>query len=113
MTETLLHTITIARGNIYIPHDTCETYLKGVEAVALLPHDDGVLIYPLIQDSAGGLLLKVKNLQGDRIIHAQEFFRSNNYLESFEETQCSVRWITDKAALLVNDVPNAVSPTVN
>jgi len=107
------HTITIAKGNIYIPLETYETYLKGVEAAALLPHDEGILIYPLIQDSAGGLLLKVKNLQGDRIIHAQEFFRNNNYLESFDETECSVRWITDRAALLVEDAPRPPKPTVN
>lgn len=105
MTEVSGHIVTIAKGNIYIPLDTCETYLKGVDAAALLPHEEGILIYPLIQDSAGGLLLKVKNLQGERIIHAQEFFRNNNYLESFDETQCSVRWITERAALLIEDVP--------
>lgn len=106
MTETQ-QTITVAKGNIHIPRDTCEAYLKGVEATALLPHDEGILIYPLIPDSAGGLLLKIRNLHGDRVIHAQEFFRNNDYVESSEETHCSIRWITERAALLVENVPRA------
>lgn len=103
------HEVNIARGNIYIPVSTFDTYFKGIEAVALLPHEDGILVFPLIQDSAGGLLLKIKNLQGDRIVHAQEFFRNNNYLEEFLERPCEVRWLSDRAALLIVDVPRAVN----
>lgn len=95
------HQVTIARGNIYIPVDTYDAYLKTIEAVALLPHEDGILIFPLIHDSAGGLLLKIRNLNGDRLIHAQEFFRNNNFLEEFEEKKADVRWLSDRAALLV------------
>ncbi len=97
--------VMVARGNLYIPQETHETYLKGVEAVALLPHEEGILIFPLIQDSAGGILLKVRNLQGDRIIHGQEFFRNNGYAETSEEKYCTVRWLPDRAALLILDVP--------
>ena len=93
--------VKIARGNIYIPHETYETYLKNIEAVALLPHENGILLIPLILDSAGGLLLKIKNLQGDRIVHAQEFFRNNGYLEEFEEKLYEVRWESERAALLI------------
>jgi hypothetical protein len=99
--------VNIACGNIYIPHETFETYLKGIEAVALLPHNDGILIFPLIQESAGGLLLKMRNSQGDRIVHAQEFFRNNNYVEEFQERPCDVRWLSDRAALLIVGVPTA------
>lgn len=103
------HQVNIAHGNIYIPLETFETYFKGIEAVALLPHQDGVLIFPLIQDSAGGLLLKIRNLQGDRIIHAQEFFRNNGYAEEFQERPYEVRWLSDRAALLIVDVQRAVN----
>ena len=98
------HQVTIGRGNIYIPLKTYDAYLKTIEAVALLPHEHGILIFPLIQDSAGGLLLKVRNLTGDRLVHAQEFFRNNGYVEDFEERPADVRWLTDRAALLVCDV---------
>lgn len=96
--------VKIARGNIYIPHETYETYLKHIEAVALLPHEKGFLIFPLIQQSAGGLLLKIKNLQGDRVIHAQEFFRTNDYAETFEETICETVWESERHAILINYV---------
>jgi len=101
MIESYNHSVAIAKGNIYLERETWETYLKGVNAAALLPHDDGILKYPLIGDSAGRLLLKVLNQRGDRISHAQEFFRVHNYVESFEMTKCSVRWITERVALLV------------
>jgi hypothetical protein len=94
--------ITIARGNIYISLEVYEKYLRNIEAVALLPHEKGILLFPLIQSSAGGLLLKIKNLKGDRVIHAQEFFRSNNYPEMFDETLCDVVWESEKHALLIH-----------
>ncbi len=94
--------VTIARGNIYISRKTYDTYLESIEAVALLPHEKGFLIFPLIQQSAGGLIVKVKNLQGDRIIHAQEFFRNNDYEESFDEVVCGLTWETERHALLVS-----------
>lgn len=102
MTEPQEHLqIMIARGNIYVPFAAYEKYFKNIEAIALLPHENGILIFPLIQQSAGGLILKVRNLQGDRIIHAQEFFRNNNYVESFEEIICDVMWNSERHALLV------------
>ena len=105
MTESLTKSnIIIARANLYIPFETYEKYLKNIEAVALLPHDKGILLIPLIQESAGGLLLKIKNLNGDRIVHAQEFFRNNGYLEEFQERFYEVSWNTERAALLIIDV---------
>ena len=99
--------VVIARGNIYVPLETYNAYLKNIEAVALLPHDEGILLFPLIQDSAGGLLLKTRNLTGDRLVHAQEFFRNNGYAEDFIEKPSFVTWLTDRAALLIRDVERA------
>ncbi len=96
--------VKIARGNIYVPRETHETYLKNIKSVALLPHENGILLIPLILDSAGGLLLKIKNLNGDRIVHAQEFFRNYGFLEEFEEKNYQVRWERERAALLIIDV---------
>lgn len=99
MTERL--TVKIGRGNIYVPLETYETYFKNLEAVALLPHEQGILMIPLIQQSAGGLILKVKNLRGDRVVHSQEFFRSNNIPESFEETKHDIVWENERHSLLI------------
>jgi hypothetical protein len=93
--------VTIARGNIYVPREVCETYFKNIECVALMPHEEGVLLIPLIQQSAGGLLLKIKNLRGDRVIHAQEFWRQHNYTEEFAERTYPVCWNRERAALLI------------
>lgn len=99
MTEKL--TVKIGRGNIYVPLETYETYLKNIESVAILPHEKGILLIPLIQQSAGGLILKIKNLRGDRVVHSQEFFRNNNISESFEETEYEVFWENERHALLI------------
>ncbi len=104
----LKYQVIIARGNIYIPLATYDAYLKNIEAVALLPHDEGILLFPLIQDSAGGLLLTTRNLNGDRLVHAQEFFRNNGYAEKFIEKPSFVSWLTDRAALLIRDVDRVI-----
>lgn len=103
--------MTIARGNLYVPLEVYETYFDGIESVALMPHEEGVLLIPLIQQSAGGLLLKIKNLRGDRVIHAQEFWRQHGNSEDFAERVCLVRWISDRAALLLAMEANAETHT--
>jgi hypothetical protein len=93
--------VTIARGNIYLAREVYDSYFKDVECLALMPDEEGVLLIPLIQQSAGGLLLKVKNLRGDRVVHAQEFWRLHGYAEEFAERAYKVRWKQDRAALLL------------
>jgi hydrogenase maturation protease len=93
--------ISVARGNLYLTREICDTYLPGVASVALLLRDAQVLIVPLIQQSAGGLLLKQRNARGDRVIHAQEFFRNNGLPEEFELRTVPVSWNQDSAALSI------------
>ena len=102
------HHVTLCRGNIYLSRQVCDTYLPDAESVALVLRDDQVLIMPLIRQSGGGMLLKIRNSQGDRVIHAQEFFRDKGLLEDFEQRLLSVRWRSDMAALLIVDVPRSV-----
>jgi hypothetical protein len=93
--------VSVARGNFYLSREICETYLPGVLSVALMVRDEEVMIVPLIGQSAGGLLLKQRNARGDRVIHAQEFFRSRNLPEEFEARTVPVRWSREAAALAV------------
>jgi hypothetical protein len=102
--------IAVARGNLYLSLELYETYFSGVDCVALSPHPEGALIIPLIRQSAGGLLLKIRNLRGDRVIHAQEFWRQNGFAESFDERRRNTRWLSDRAALLVIDLRPTVQP---
>ncbi|HEY1313773.1 MAG TPA: hypothetical protein VGE92_07845 [Steroidobacteraceae bacterium] len=94
--------IRVGRGNFYLPREICDTCLPNVTAVALLWRDGEVLIVPLTRESAGGLLLKQRNSRGDRVIHAQEFFRSHNLPEEFELRSIPAHWSQDSAALVVS-----------
>jgi len=92
----------VAKGNIYMPLEVYEKYLRHVRSVALLKHDEGVLLLPLVQDSAGGLLLKIRNLHGDRVLSAQEFFRANGFGEMDSGMSCNVTWITERGGLFIS-----------
>ena len=95
----------VARGNIYLSFDLCERYLPRVESVALVCEGCDILVVPLVSDSAGGMLLKMRNAAGDRVVHAQEFFRTKGFIEDFVERLVDVRWSDDSAALLVCGLP--------
>lgn len=97
--------VKVAKGNLYLSREICEACLPGVEAVALLDRDLQIVIVPLIPESGGGLLLKIRNRRGDRVIHAQEFFREKGYVEDFEERAYTVRWDPESAALKIADIP--------
>jgi len=97
--------VSIAQGNFYLSREICETYLRGAVSVALLAREQNVLIVPLTRQSGGGLLLKQRNARGDRVIHAQEFFRDKGFLEDFEERTAAVRWNSEAAALVVSGCP--------
>jgi hypothetical protein len=67
---------------------------------------------PLIRDSAGGLLLKQRNARGDRVIHAQEFFRHCDLPEDAEPRTLRAQWSRDRAALVVRLADTASSRDV-
>lgn len=92
----------MARGNFYLPREICEAYLPDAASVALVLRDGEVMIVPLTREAAGGLLLKQRNARGDRVIHAQEFFRNKNLPEEFEARTMPVYWRSDSAALVVD-----------
>jgi hydrogenase maturation protease len=99
--------VSVARGNFYLSREVCDAYLPGVVSVALLARDDEVLIVPLTQQSAGGLLLKQRNARGDRVIHAQEFFRNKGLPEEFKPRNIPIAWSPDSAALVVSGLRHA------
>ncbi len=93
--------VRIARANLYLSREVCDACLPGLQAVALLRREGQVLIVPLMAGSAGGLLLKLRNLRGDRVVHAQEFFREHGYAEEFVERRYALRWKVEMAALAI------------
>jgi hypothetical protein len=90
-----------AAGNLYLSLELCQRFLPGIESVALIRRDNRVLIVPLTRESGGGLLLKYRNSRGDRVIQAQEFFRTNGLRESLDLRRLAIQWDPSAAALVL------------
>ncbi|GAC1634921.1 MAG: hydrogenase maturation protease [Nevskia sp.] len=101
--------VSIIQANVYLSRELCDAYLPGIMSVALLARDEAVLIVPLMQQSGGGLLLKQRNARGDRVIHAQDFFREKGFLEDFEVHKLKVHWSPESAALVLQGLPLAAA----
>ena len=96
--------IRIAHGSIYLARDLYDAYLSGVCAIATVLRDGRVYLMPLRGPAAGGLLVKVRNARGDRVVHADEFLHAVGISSSAPERWVAVRWVPDMAALLLEDV---------
>ena len=105
--DTAQRTVSVVRGSIYLTREICDAYFPNVHSVALIVRDELVLIMPLIQESAGGLILKVRNLRGDRVIQAQEFFRDKGFEEDFREQNLAVCWSSEWSALALTGLRKA------
>ena len=90
-----------ARANFYLSRELCAAHFPDAVSVALLKRGEDVLIVPLAPHSAGGLLLKQRNARGDRVIHAQEFFREHGFAEDREAESPAADWDPAAAALVV------------
>ena len=99
--------VRIAAANIYLAREICDTFFPGIASVALVAREVRLLVVPVVQDSAGGTLLKVRNRHGDRVIHAQEFFRDKGFAEDALEQAVKASWSPESAALVLDGVRRA------
>ncbi len=93
------HTIRIADGNLYLDHALYETYFHTIETVILLSKPPHILIMPVLQSGTGGLLMKIRNTCGDRVVRINEFLENNEF-PLHEEMIIPVVWDTSLAALV-------------
>ena len=63
----------IERGSLHMTRELYDQHFHGVDSVALFEHDGQLLMMPVQRAGTGGLLLKVRNARGDRVVHAMEF----------------------------------------
>lgn len=91
--------LTLTRGSLHVPREVCERFFPHALNVALLAREGRVLMIPLAADSAGGLLLKLRNSRGDRVVLAQEFLRQHGFEEGFPPCEVTALWRPDVAAL--------------
>ncbi len=97
----MTHTVLIGDGRIVLPRATCEMYLAGVESAALVERDGQVLLLPLGGPVAGGMLLKQRNRDGDRVLMATDFLAARGLGRFSAERPFGVRWVSEAGALLI------------
>ena len=93
--------VTIRHGSIHLPRELCDAHLADACSVALIVRDGRALLLPLMRGSAGGILLKIRNAHGDRVLHAAEFLREHGLADDFAERRFSVAWLPEMSALLI------------
>lgn len=97
----------VARGSIYLDRELCDVYFPGVSAVAILRREGKVYLVPLAGSAAGGLFLKVRNVRGDRVVHAPEALGSLGFGETSPERLVPVRWNQHLHGLLLEGLEGA------
>jgi hydrogenase maturation protease len=90
--------VTLRRGAVYLPADLAERYFAGIEGVILLWRDGHVVVMPVRHLAGGGYLLKQRNRQGDRVIHAADFFADHG-LDGQSERHVPAVWRQNLAGL--------------
>ncbi|MCC6142081.1 MAG: hydrogenase maturation protease [Nitrospira sp.] len=93
--------MTVRQGSIFIDASTYARYFLGLECIVLLRQEHTLMLLPVRHAAAGGLLMKVRNAQGDRVIHAQEFFRGQG-IDDDREWTGSLQWNEQRAALVTS-----------
>jgi hypothetical protein len=101
------HCVRIVRGSIYLDRELYELYLARSTSLAALWREGQAWLLPLQSDSAGGLILKIRNLQGDRVVHAPEFLGSAGFDADAAARDVPVRWVSAMAGLLLEIGPQA------
>ena len=96
-----VHSVSIGGGRVLVPVETCELYLGGIASAALIQRDRQVYLLPLSGPVAGGMLLKQRNLRGDRVMLAPDFLASLGLDPFAPERQFTVRWVSEAGALLI------------
>ena len=97
----MTHSVSVGGGCVRVPSETYELYLGGVASAALIERDGQVFLLPLRGPVAGGLLLKQRNLRGDRTMLASDFLAERGLDPFAAEREFSVRWVAEAGALLI------------
>ncbi len=92
--------IRIAHGSLYLGAGLYERWFSGVQNAVLLGDAHALLLVPVVHAPAGGLLIKVRNARGDRVIHAPEALAGRG-LPMDLEGEFPAIWDSDAAALRI------------
>ena len=70
------HSVLIGDGHIVLTRATCELFLSDASSAALVELGGQVFLMPLRGPVAGGMLLKQRNRDGDRVLIATDFLEA-------------------------------------
>ena len=93
--------VRIADGSLYLDAEVYEHWFRGVQTVVLLGDPATLLIVPVVHAPTGGLLVKIRNARGDRVIHAPEALAGRGVAPRLEGC-FPARWDDRKAALRID-----------
>ena len=97
----MTHKVFIGDGRVVVPVATYELYLAGASSAALVERDGQIFLVPLHGPTAGGMLLKQRNAQGDRVLLATDFLAERGRGRFTPERSCTVRWVAEAGGLLI------------
>ncbi|MDX8449813.1 hypothetical protein [Mesorhizobium captivum] len=92
-------TVRVSRGGLHLSGEAFERHFSGISGIVLMRREADLLILPVLLAQAGGYLLKRKNLAGDRVAHAPDFFRANGIADD-EERELQVVWDSSQAGFI-------------
>jgi hypothetical protein len=101
------HHVLIGDGRVVLSRETCELYLGGATTAALVERDGQSYLVPLGGPTAGGMLLKQRNAQGDRVLLATDFLTERGLGRFTAERAFDVRWVAEAGALLIEGLEAA------
>lgn len=101
------HQVHIGDGRVLLSCATCELYLGGATTAALVERDGLCYLVPLGGPTAGGMLLKQRNAQGDRVLLATDFLADRGLGRFTPEQAFDVRWVAEAGALLIEGLEAA------
>ena len=84
-------TVTLERGGLYLSRSLYELYFAGLETIVLIRRERDLLLMPVRHVASGGYLLKLRNGDGDRVVHAPDFFREQG-LDDEARREFAVGW---------------------
>ncbi len=93
--------VRIAGGSLYLDAALYERWFAGVQTVVLLGDTRSLLLVPVAHAPAGGLLVKMRNARGDRVVHAPEALTGRG-LPGDLEGDFPAAWDRQAAALRID-----------
>lgn len=96
--------VQIRDGSLYMEAGLYSAFFSGLDSLVLLRQEEKMLMLPVRHAAAGGLLLKVRNSRGDRVVHAREFLTDQG-LDEKQTWTLPVQW-DSRAGALVADWPS-------